>query len=27
VPALQPRQVVLVVVPAPWRVADIRTVE
>ena len=27
VPALQPRQVVLIVVPAPWRVADIRTVE
>ena len=27
VPALQPRQVMLVVVPAPWRVADIRAVK
>jgi len=27
VPALAPRQVVLIVVPEPWRVADIRTVE
>ena len=27
VPALAPRQVVLIVVPEPWRVADIRAVE
>lgn len=27
VPALEPRQVVLIVVPEPWRVADIRAVE